>query len=439
MATILIAPYPSHGHVNPTLKLARSLRERGHRVLYAGPPDARELVLRAGFEFFPVLEAHLPVGSFDAFGAKGFMEHVRKLRAYTRRIDSALRGIGDGELDDLFERTKPDLVVCDCMLPYPALVAHGRDVPAVFFCGTIPREFIHPFLARPPTTFGRRMRAFVVGALLSLMALLGVAPRMRKHHARIARRYGYPVEQLPTEPEPILVRGLPELILAPREFAEPSGHMDSQYLYVGPSIDLDRPPTDFPWEKLAQDKPLVLFSLGGMGGYNRTLEQRVLETVFAAARARPQWQFVFAVNPTHEARDFEADNVVAVKHAPLLQLLGRASAVITHGGFNTVKECIHFGVPMVVIPLAFDQPAVARQVELRGLGVHCPPRELEVQGLLRHLDSLMTEPRWRATAEAMRARFHEADREAPIADAVEGLLRKPRAEDARLASADSGR
>ncbi|MHA7630852.1 nucleotide disphospho-sugar-binding domain-containing protein [Corallococcus sp. M7] len=426
MANVLIAPYPSHGHVNPTLKAARALRERGHHVVYAGPVDARELVLRAGFEFLPVLEEQFPEGSFHAFGARGFLEHVRKLRQYSRRVDDALKAIGDGALDGLFERTRPDVVVCDSMLPYPAMVARSRQVPAVFFNVTIPRELVHPFLARPATTFSRRMRAMGVHTLLSLMELLGVAPKMRKRHARIALRYGYPVEELATEPEPILVRGIPELILAPREFAEPSGSVDSTYLYVGPSVDLDRPPSDFPWERLAADKPLVLFSLGGMGGYSRALETLVLDAMFEVARDRPQWQFVFAVNPTHETQRFDAlSNVVAVKHAPLLQLLERATAVITHGGFNTVKECIYFGVPMVVVPLAFDQPAVARQVELRGLGIHCPPKTLEASQMLRHLDALVGDPRWRKAMEPLKERFHDSERNASAADAIEQLLQAP--------------
>ncbi|NTX38493.1 hypothetical protein HUA78_29000 [Myxococcus sp. CA033] len=440
MATILLAPFAGHGHINPTLKLARALGQRGHRVVYAGPLDCQELVTRRGGEFIPVLEEQLPKGSFDPFQASGFLGHVRQLRALTRRVDAALLAIAEGALDGVFERVRPDLVVCDTLLPYTALVAHGHGVPAVFFNTSVPREFIHPFLSRPPTEPSRRLRAHAVRALLGVMGALGIAPRMNERSARIARRYGYPVEALATEPERLLAPRLPELVLAPREFAEPDGYVESHYIYAGPSIDLDRAPMDFPWERLDADKPLILFSLGSQGAFRRALEQQVLDTVFAAARARPQWQFVFAVTPAHDPKPYDAEpNVVAVHSAPLLQLLERATAVVTHGGFNTVKECIYFGVPMVVVPFVFDMPGVGRAVEHRGLGFSCPAKTLKLEHLLASLDSLVNEPRWRTALAAMRACFHENERNNSAADALERLLQAPEAQGARLRPGSSAR
>ncbi len=40
----------------------------------------------------------------------------------------------------------------------------------------------------------------------------------------------------------------------------------------------------------------------------------------------------------------------------------RAALFVTHAGMNSISEAIHYGVPLVCIPIDFDQPGVAYRV-----------------------------------------------------------------------------
>jgi MGT family glycosyltransferase len=65
------------------------------------------------------------------------------------------------------------------------------------------------------------------------------------------------------------------------------------------------------------------------------------------------------------------------RRVPQVPLLDRVDAVITHGGNNTVQECLAAGRPMVVLPFGGDQQANALRVERLGTGQRLRTESLE--------------------------------------------------------------
>jgi zeaxanthin glucosyltransferase len=121
------------------------------------------------------------------------------------------------------------------------------------------------------------------------------------------------------------------LIFAVPEFVRAGAPVPSRTVLAGRSICVERSddPHDFPWERLAADRPLAYLSFGTL-----YWDQPDLVRTVAYAADDLGLQLVAAVGPMADTGILEElpSSTLAVRYAPQLDLLRRAAVAISHGG-----------------------------------------------------------------------------------------------------------
>ena len=92
---------------------------------------------------------------------------------------------------------------------------------------------------------------------------------------------------------------------------------------------------------------------------------------------------------------------IVVSYAPQERVLERACVAICHAGLNTVLDSLAAGVPLVTVPLTFEQPAIARRLERTGAGCYLYVRGLDTESLTEQVRRVVTEPTFRQSARKM--------------------------------------
>ena len=133
--------------------------------------------------------------------------------------------------------------------------------------------------------------------------------------------------------------------------------------------------------QITDPRPLIFCSLGTLQGARAAIFRKVAEAAAAldlslliahGGKLRPAEAVGWPGAPRVEA------------FVPQRAVMERADIVVTHGGLNTVLDALAAGVPMVVVPIAFEQGAIAARIERCGAGLVIPPRRLTAARLPRH-------------------------------------------------------
>ena len=163
---------------------------------------------------------------------------------------------------------------------------------------------------------------------------------------------------------------------------------------------------------------LIYLSLGSLGSADVELMQRLIDTL-----AETPHRVIVSTGPQHDRLRL-AGNMWGQEFLPQTSILRMVDLVITHGGNNTVTECLHFGRTMVVLPLFWDQYDNAQRMDELGLGIRLPTYRFEPHDLVAAIDRLLKDDQAAARLSAMSARLQSDPGVFRAADLIEALARE---------------
>ena len=387
MSRFLFVVPPLVGHVNPTVAVAAELTARGHSVAWAGVP-----------------EVVAPLVGPDAVVlrcAGPDLTHAAAIRPADARGPLAFKFLWEGFLIPLAEAMipgvehavqsfHPDVLVVDQQAVAGAVVAERLGLPWAT-SATTSAELTEPLAGMP------KVAAWVRELLLTLEERFGKPD---------PARYERPLGDLRFSPHLVLAYSTEQLA------GVPDG-LGSELRFVGPSLAPRPTPVEFPWGFLDGGGAAVLVSLGTA---NADAGERFLTAAAEAIAARPRLRGV-VVDPAGRVA-LDAENLLVRRYVPQLELLSRVSAVICHGGHNTVCETLFHDLPLVIAPIRDDQPIVAQQVVAAGAGLRLRFGRAGAERIGSALDAVLTDEAFADAAARIGQSFRLAGGARSAADAL---------------------
>lgn len=385
---------PLTGHLNPMTALARNFKARGHDAILFGVPDAEPAARAAGLRFTVYGEREFPCGSIEQL-----WRPVAKLRGddvvrYSlANMSPALLRVGLQYLPQKFLQTGIEALVIDSVYFFLSLIpmrmkmpfAHAHYVLNLDFSGSTPLVFrTWPYDTAPEALSRNHEVLKMLGEFLAPVAQAAIP---------YAENAGMHIDW--NDPYATMSK-LAIVSQIPKAFDFPVGTWPRHFHYAGPFHDRNgREPVAFPWEKLS-GKPLIYSSLGTLVNGM----ENIFRVILHAASCLPDLQFVLSLGRNVDADDLGLipENVIAVQRTPQMELLERASLCITHAGLNTVLESLANGVPMVAVPIGYDQPGVAARIKYHRVGEFVEVPQFTVDSLTDLIRLVISDPNYRDKA-----------------------------------------
>src|SRR5260370_22716625 len=213
----------------------------------------------------------------------------------------------------------------------------------------------------------------------------------------------------------------------PKEFDFPGVPQAPAFHYAGPfHDDYGRERVIFPWERLSGEA----FIYASMGTLVNGLTD-VFRIILKAAAAIPGRQLVLSIGSNIQMDDIGPipASAIVVPKAPQIELLKRAELCVTHAGINTTLESLALGVPMVAIPVGFDQPGIAASIVYHGVGESVPVASINKEDLSGAIQKVLENTSYRETALPFQrtiAQTHGLDRAADVLERAFQLVDESR-------------
>ncbi len=421
--TVVFFPEGAYGPTNNCVGIGQVLRERGARVVFiveesfAGSLEAQgfeERLMRLG----PPPATDEAPGQFwkDFIAATSPEFRKPTIDQLETFIAPTMQALVDGAryVDDrlcaIIDELDPDIVIEDNVCCFPALPARARRWGRIVSCN--PAEITDP--AVPPVFSGYPTADRTGWATFWEAYDAQLGPLWSAFDAFVQDRGAPPL------PPRAFIHESPHLNLylypAEADYAR-ERPLGSTWHRIDTCVREDSGETELPDHIASGSGSLIYLSLGSLGSADVALMQRLCD-----ALADTPHRYIVSKGPQADEIGLHP-NQWGAEYLPQPLLMPLCDLVITHGGNNTATECFHHGLPMVVLPLFWDQYDNASRVDELGFGVRLPTYEWRPADLTSALDRLLDDTRLRDRMQKISARVKANPGRVRAADLIERAAR----------------
>lgn len=456
MPKILIDILPAYGHFNGSLKLALLLKNAGYDIVYLNMGAFQTELKKYGFE-------NINIEQFSRQFVLGKWQFSLKLFFDTLFMINKKEFFKDEELKfQLFKKSideiSPDLVLLDDqnMLKtiyyeiFKAKVVCVDTMPESCMIDNIP----------PYTSFFVPTKSFLSKWICKLLWMRKIVENqwwLSKLQFNLTGTDNYSVAckiahqnniNLKSRTDlkrgfNIGIKGIKHIIAAPAAFDFPHPQGGGMY-NIGPLVDINREgeieKSRYNSLKKNLDKFkekrsgfMIYCSLGTITQGFQSRKKRFLLEMIKVATQYPSDLFVLSVGKDFNINELFpiSENMYVFEFVPQVDLLQYCDIMITHGGMNTITECIFCEVPMLVYPLSpyWDQPGNSARVVYHGLGLNGKINKDSAKNISNKLNRIKSNySLYKMNVLAMKAKFEEKNNSTEVVKIIENILNKTKQE-----------
>jgi len=361
---VIVSCNPLIGHVHPALPLARALRASGHDVAFLSGPDVRDAVEADGFALLSCGPdfGTLVAATFERFPDTELARPQDEQRFGFERLFSDVRvDLTIEQATSITHDHRPDIIVNEVA------------------------DFVGPLVA---AKLGTANVTLGVGLVLARELLSFAATAVAKYweRARLEPRADagiYRSLYLNQWPRSVQ-RPLPDHLCPVRDLRPD---------VYGAAAQL---PPDL--EYLGAERPVVYVTFGTIFG-----EIPKLRTVIDGLRDLEADIVVtvgYNIDPAEV--DIGSSNVVVRQFIPQGALLNRCQLVVNHGGSGSVLGPLHYGAPLIVVPMGADQLENGERLATTGVALVVHPTALTSEAIGEAARAILDDKAFRENALAVR-------------------------------------
>ncbi|MBN2485677.1 MAG: hypothetical protein JXB34_06860 [Bacteroidales bacterium] len=363
---IAIITPPLWGHTYPTIAIGEKLIEMGYGVCWISMLDYLEYVLpkHARYIQLPGNKVISGMIGYKQYGMQSICNlYEDDLLPLNRHMHQSLSNI--------LEREKFDAVITDQQAFAGAIAAFQHNIPFV-------TSVTAPAAIDPSNAFPEVLN-FEKSKIVLLQKQLGIS-------------LNYP-----------LVCSSPLTLVYSSEYFLGGNVFPESYKFIGPSINnRSNENWELP-EQICQNRgrQKILVTMGSVLNRESLFIDKIIE-----AYNNENIEVILVADPT--LRENWPDNFWVFPYISQMKVLEQVDAVICHGGQNTVSEALSLGLPVMVIPVAYDQSYVATKLVNSGAGIRLKYKRLTTRQLKAGLYELLENNSVKQAAQKVKESFDTA-------------------------------